>query len=208
MLKLNCIGDVCPIPVIKLKKTLEGLTKIEDVEISVDNTAAVGNVGRLCEKLGYKHKVEEDGKNWKILVLVDKLLDKEKSSNLDINSVVDLSSNSSNSSNTVVVISKNHMGEGDETLGKILLKGFIYSLTQIDKLPKTILFYNSGVFVSTEGSESINDLKALEGLGVEIFSCGTCLNHYKLTEKLQVGKVCNMYDIVSKLSSASLVIKP
>ena len=100
------------------------------------------------------------------------------------------------------------MGVGDETLGANLLKGFIYSLTQTDKLPKSILFYNSGAFVTTTGSSSIDDLKALQAAGVEIMTCGACLNHYNLADKLEVGSVTNMYEIVEKQLKASSIIRP
>ena len=109
---------------------------------------------------------------------------------------------------TVVVISADHMGEGDEELGRILIKGFIFALTQQEHLPSTILFYNGGAKLTCEGSESLEDLKDLAARGVEILTCGTCLNFYGITEKLQVGSVTNMYDIVERMSSADRVIKP
>ena len=100
------------------------------------------------------------------------------------------------------------MGEGAEELGKILMKSFLYALTQQDELPDTILFYNGGAKLTCECSESLEDLKDLAARGVEILTCGTCLNFYGITEKLQVGSVTNMYDIVERMSSADRVIKP
>ena len=108
----------------------------------------------------------------------------------------------------MVVISADHMGEGDEALGKILLKGFLFALTQQETLPRTVLFYNGGAFVTCEGSASLEDLQKLQELGVEILTCGTCLNHYGLTEKLRVGEVTNMYVIVEKQMQATKVIRP
>ena len=108
----------------------------------------------------------------------------------------------------VVVLSSDKMGEGDEELGKVLIKGFIYAITQLDKYPKAVLLYNSGVKLSSEGSDSLEDLKVLEKHGVEILSCGTCLNFYNLQDKLQVGKVTNMYSIVEELAGATNVIRP
>lgn len=99
---------------------------------------------------------------------------------------------------TVVVISADHMGEGDEELGRILIKGFIFALTQQEHLPSTILFYNGGARLTCEDSASLEDLKNLASLGVEILTCGTCLNHYGLTDKLAVGDVTNMYVITEK----------
>jgi selenium metabolism protein YedF len=100
------------------------------------------------------------------------------------------------------------MGDGDESLGKTLLKGFIFALSKTEILPKRILFYNRGAFVTIEGSESIDDLKSLEAQGVEIMTCGTCLNHYGITDKLAVGSVTNMYVIVESMTQAVKIIKP
>ena len=110
--------------------------------------------------------------------------------------------------NKVIVISANQMGSGSEELGKTLLKGFIYAVTQQDELPKTMLFYNSGVYMTCEDSPSLEDLKSLEAQGVNIMSCGTCLNYYGLSEQLKVGSVTNMYDIVETMEKADLIIKP
>lgn len=81
---------------------------------------------------------------------------------------------------------------------KSFIKGFIYALSQQDTLPSTILFYNSGAYITCEDSASIEDLKSLEAQGVEILTCGTCLNFYGITDKLQVGEVTNMYAIAEK----------
>ena len=88
------------------------------------------------------------------------------------------------------------------------MKGFLFAVTQLEKLPKTMLFYNGGATLTTEGSDSLEDLKSLEAQGVEIKTCGTCLNYYGLTDKLQVGEVTNMYDIVEILAKAAKVVKP
>ena len=88
------------------------------------------------------------------------------------------------------------------------MKGFLYALTKMDVLPSCVLFYNGGVKLTCEGSAVLEDLKTLEAMGVEIYSCGTCLSHYDLQDTLQVGKVTNMYDIVERLATAGKVIKP
>ena len=108
----------------------------------------------------------------------------------------------------MVVISSDKMGEGEEELGKVLIKGYIYALTQLETLPKTILFYNKGAYLTCEGSASLEDLKSLEAQGVEILTCGTCLNYYGITEKLQVGTVTNMYVIAETMAKAGKVVKP
>ena len=109
---------------------------------------------------------------------------------------------------TVAVISSNVMGNGDDELGKILIKGFIYALSQMETHPDTILFYKGGAKLTTEDSESLEDLKKMEEEGVEILTCGTCLKHYGLMEKLMVGKVTDMYTIAERMTGADKVIRP
>ena len=108
----------------------------------------------------------------------------------------------------IVVISSGRMGEGNDELGEVLMKGFIYALTQQDELPETILFYNGGAPFTCEGSPALEDLKQLEAQGVEILTCGTCLNYYGLSEKLKIGDVTNMYVIAEKMMQADSIIKP
>ena len=105
-----------------------------------------------------------------------------------------------------MVISSNAMGNGDDELGKKLIKGFIFSLTQMDTLPDTMIFYNGGAFLTAQDPDTIKDLKALSAAGVEIITCGACLQHYGLTA--QVGEVSNMYVIAEKQMQAGRIIRP
>ena len=107
----------------------------------------------------------------------------------------------------VVAVGSAEMGNGDPRLGRILMKSFLYSLTQLEELPQTVLFFNGGVRMTTEGSESLEDLKALESQGVEILSCGTCLDFYGLKDKLLVGGITNMYVIAQTMAGAGNVVK-
>ena len=179
--------------------------KPEDVlEVLVDNNIAVQNLSKMAAQ---KKLVLSTEKKDEQLYQVTLTLTSE--SQLD-NSTTEMVSCSPDpeAGSTIVVLSSDKMGEGDEKLGHILIKGFLYALTQLEVLPKTILMYNNGVKLAVEGSESLADLKLLETQGVEVLSCGTCLNHYQLTEKLGVGTITNMYTIVERLSQAGKVIKP
>lgn len=109
---------------------------------------------------------------------------------------------------TVLVLASDAMGNGDDELGRLLMKGFFYATVEQVQLPETILFYNSGVFLTTEGSAVLNDLKELERRGVRLLSCGTCLNHYGLFDKLKVGEVTNMYELASLMFQAGKIIRP
>lgn len=200
MIEVNAMGDACPIPVVKTLNAMKTLNGAGTVQTLVDNKTAVENLTRLAESKGCAIKAEQLGeKEYRVTITVGEGAELPDSAD-GICAVP--------SDRTVVVVSADHTGEGDEALGKILLKGFLFALTQQETLPKTILFYNSGAFVTCEGSASLEDLKKLEEQGVEILTCGTCLNHYGLTEKLQVGSVTNMYVIVEKQMLSTRIIRP
>lgn len=191
MLKVDAIGQVCPVPIIMTKNALK---KIEEgkVEVSVDNKISLENLEKMSKEMGYAYNIQSSGEIYRIV----------------INKVKENVNIIEESDNTVIVISSQFMGSGDPELGKILMKGFIYTLSEMDFLPKTILLYNEGVKLAIEGSESLNDLLVLETRGVEILSCGTCLNFYGITEKLKAGTITNMYTIAEKQLRATKVIKP
>lgn len=98
------------------------------------------------------------------------------------------------------------MGRGSEELGKILIKGFIFSLTQLPTPPKAVLFLNSGIDLVCEGSNVISDLETLVSQGCEVIACGTCLNFYQKTDLLAVGEIGDMYNIASHLAVGAPLI--
>ena len=202
MLKVvNAMGDACPIPVVKTKNAIKELIGAGMVETLVDNEIAVQNLTKMAQQKGLVYSAEKRAeREYAVRFTVGDALE-EKNEPAE-SCVPDARTD------TVVVIASDRMGEGAEELGKTLLKAFVFSLTQQDKLPKTILFYNSGAQLTCEGSPMLEDLKALEAEGVEIMTCGTCLNFYGLTEKLAVGSVTNMYVIAEKLLNAGSVVKP
>ena len=199
MLKVDARGDACPLPVVKAKKAIVELNGAGEVEVLVDNEIAVQNLTKMAQQKGYASKAEKLAeREYRVLFTVGDPAEAEEAPVCAPDARTD----------TVVVIASDKMGDGAEELGKTLLKAFVFSLTQQDKLPKTILFYNGGAHLTCEGSPMLEDLKALEAEGVEIVTCGTCLNFYGLTEKLQVGTVTNMYVIAEKMLNAGNVVKP
>lgn len=195
-------GEQCPIPVVKAKKALGSMTESGIVEVHVDNDIAVQNVMRLAKNMGFAVNSEKrDEKHFITKIDASAPIEQEKNEP-DVSCIPD------RKGNTVVAIGTDAMGHGNEELGKTLMKGFIYAVSQLDELPKTILFYNSGIMLTLEGAVCLEDLKSMEAQGVEIMACGTCLNFYGLTEKLAVGQIANMYSIVEKLNGAAKVIKP
>ena len=206
-IKVDAMGDQCPIPVIKTKKALKEITETTLVEVHVDNEIAVQNLSKMAKQknLEYKcEKLEEQHYIIKINAEAEGVSIQQKAPAENDKEIC----YPDRKSNTVVVLSSNQIGNGSEELGQILMKGFIFALTELDELPNTVLLYNSGVKLSTEGSNSIEDLKTLQAQGVEILSCGTCLNYYDLTEKLQVDDVTNMYFILEKMAQADKIIRP
>ena len=205
MIKVNAIGDACPIPVVKTKNAIRELGGSGVVEVSVDNEIAVQNLLKMAKQKEYEASFEKKS-NTEYIVTIN--VNGGEVSDAKPVTKSTAKSDEIKLKETIVVIDSDKMGDGDEEFSKTLLKGFIYALSSQDIPPAKILFYNTGVRITTEGSASIEDLKVLEKAGAKIYSCGACLNNYGLSEKLSVGEVTNMYDIVSYLMEADLVIRP
>ena len=205
---VNALGDACPIPVVKTKNAIKALTEPGIIETLVDNDIAVQNLTKMAVQKGYPVESAQLGpREYKVTMTIGEL-----SSPVAAVAEPEYEScavpTASGKKNIVVQISADHMGEGAEKLGKNLMKGFIYALSQQDVLPNKILFYNGGVHLTTKGSDSLEDLKQLVAEGVEIYSCGACLDFYGLKDKLVVGEISNMYAIVEMLEGADLIIRP
>ena len=206
MVKVNGMGKTCPIPLIETKKAVKSLTSPDTVEVMVDNNMAVKNITRFATDNGYKITTDKiSDKEFKLTIEVKEIKSEEEKKMAETCGTCGATDNTGN---IVVAIGSEKMGCGDEKLGKNLMKAFIYSLSQAEVHPKTILFFNGGAHLTCEGSLSLEDLGNLKELGVKILTCGTCLDFYGLKDKLKIGEVTNMYDIVSTMESASLVIRP
>jgi len=203
--KVNAMGDACPIPVVKTKNAIKELTEAGVVEILVDNEIAVQNLTKMANQKQYAVKSEKLGEGqYQVTMEIGEVSAQPAEENEPEVCLV----TPGKKKNIVVAVTSPRMGTGNDELGAVLIKGFLFALTQQDTLPTTILFYNGGATLTTEGSASLEDLKSLEAQGVEILTCGTCLNYYGLSDKLMVGDVTNMYSIVEKLTGADLVVKP
>lgn len=198
---IDARGEQCPVPVVRAAKALSGLTGPADLEVHVDNEIAVQNLSRLAQQktLAF-HSEKRDDMHFVVTMTAEQAVtDPVPEASACI---------SDQRGDTLVAITSATMGTGSDELGKTLMKGYIYALVQLPELPGTLLFYNGGAYLTTEGSDSLEDLKNLEAQGVEILTCGTCLNFYGLADKLLVGQVTNMYTIAEKLAGASKVIRP
>ena len=199
--KLDARNMTCPLPVIESKKIIMSMKEGESLEVLVDNHIAVQNLSKMAAQKNFPVTSEKiDENNYIVTFSIGETTIEDAKEEVPCYP--------DQKWDIVVVISSDKMGEGDEKLGRILMKGFIYALTELDVLPSTVLLYNGGAKLSVEGSESLQDLKTLESLGVEILTCGTCLNFYGISEKLGVGTATNMYEIAEKQMKASKVVRP
>jgi selenium metabolism protein YedF len=195
---ISVLGRPCPIPVIEAKKALRKAAPGETVRVLVDNDVSRQNLEKMAAGLGFASAFEVQG-DGNILVSITAAAAAGPAA-------AGAAALPGGGRGLVAAIGKNTMGAGDDELGAVLIKGFIYSLTELDTPPEILLFFNSGVRLTTEGSNVINDLKTLEAKGAIISSCGACLDFYKLKDKLAVGNVTNMYAIASAMASAAKVI--
>lgn len=195
MIKVNAIGQTCPIPVIMTKNALKEITE-GSIEVSIDNKISKENIEKFSKEMGFSFTTREENEIFFIQI------------NKTINEALSNSSTSNDENNTIIVIASDKMGDGETALGETLMKGFIYTLTEMESLPKAILFYNKGVFLTASNETTIKDLKILEERGVEILSCGACLNFYHLENNIAVGSITNMYNIIEKQMKANKVIRP
>ncbi|WP_100066097.1 sulfurtransferase-like selenium metabolism protein YedF [Miniphocaeibacter massiliensis] len=191
MKKINAMGLTCPKPVILTKNELDKLNEGE-VEVKVDNKIAVENLSKLAKGQGFEYSVKTISDN-EFDVTIKKVAVEDNGKELTIIDNGELT----------LAIASNKMGGGDDKLGEILMKSYIYTVTETKPLPNTLIFYNSGVFLTCENSPVLDDLQKLSEQGVEIYSCGTCLDFYNLKDKLKVGEISNMYTIYEKLKEAS-----
>ena len=206
MITVNAMGDACPIPVVKTKNAIRELGEAGGVvETLVDNEIAVQNLTKMANQKGYGVKSEKLAVNqFKVTMTVGEGAEAPAANEVEECLVVP----GGKKKTVVVAISSDKMGEGSDELGHILMKSFLYALGQQDELPDAIIFYNGGAHVTCQESPALEDLKSVEAQGVEITTCGTCLDHYGLRDQLKVGSVSNMYAIVERLTGADLVIKP
>ena len=199
---IDCKGMACPLPVVNAKKAAEAMNPGDVLTVLVDNEIAVQNLSRFAEHKGFGVSADKkDEKEYAVVMTVSG--EAAESKEEEVACVMD-----SRRKGMLVVLSGNVMGNGDAKLGTSLMKAFVFALTKQDQLPDTILCYNSGAYLTCEGADTLEDLKLLESEGVTILTCGTCLDFYGLKEKLAVGGVTNMYDIVERMESAAQIIKP
>lgn len=192
MKEVDARGIECPMPVIMAKRLAKAGE--EEFKVFVNEKVAVDNLNKMAKQVNYKTTVKEkeNGEFELLFEKSDQEAQKESSVLME-------------SEEYIVVFDADKMGEGDEEFSKKLIESFLVSLTEQDQYPEYVVCYNRGVFLTTERENTIEDLKKLEDAGVKVLSCGLCLDNYGLKEKLKVGKVTNMYEIVGLMNSKRVV---
>jgi len=203
---LDMRGQPCPIPVVNAKKALAE-QDLRAVVVLVDNIVAVQNLEKMAKGTGCAFSYQEDGASFKVSITkgegsAGSPNSEDESLQPAFGSGVSVVKDSNRG--PVVLIGSDSMGKGDEGLGKLLIKGFIFSLTQLNPAPEAVIFFNSGVHLTMEGANTVPDLKTLEENGTSVYSCGTCVNFYKTT--LAVGSIVDMMTITNHLARASRII--
>lgn len=204
---VDAMGDACPIPVVKTKNAIAELGGSGTVETLVDNEIAVQNLEKMAKQKNYgffSSQLEENKYRVVISVGEEAAVSETEEPEYENCSIPE----APRKKRIVAVVSSDVMGHGDDVLGGLLIKSFIYALAQQDVLPETILFYNGGAKLPCFNEDIIRDLKEMEAAGTQVMTCGTCLNHYGIADQLKVGTVTNMYDIVEKMTTADLIVKP
>ncbi len=195
---LDCKGLACPAPVLQTKEAIED-GQLGQITVIVDNEASKQNVVRFLESQGFSVLVEAKGEEIHIT-------GSAKGAPASSGTHEDTGEHTDRRKQIMVMITTDRMGFGDDKLGQKLLINFIGTLKEMGEELWRLVFVNNGVKLTVEGSEVLEELHALENMGVSIMVCGTCLTFFNLLEKKQVGDTTNMLDIVTSMQLADQVI--
>ena len=199
MITLNMLGKPCPIPVVEAKKAL---LQGQDVMVLVDNAIAVQNLEKMAAGLGHGFSYEQKSEAEYTVAIMVKNPDGQQASCQVMAPTAAPDEAPLAAGAQIFLITGDQIGISAEEPGKKLMQTFLYSLAQLPKAPEIILLINAGVKLAVQGSEVLDNLKTIAEHGADIRSCGQCLNYYGLTEKLAMGKITNMMEIVEFLTSS------
>lgn len=197
MKEIDARGLACPKPVVLTKKAMADNAEIITI---VDNKTASENVAKLAQKMKAEVSIVEEAEDY-FKIIIKKSAEAET----DAESTAAAEVKAESAARKVYLIASDTLGEGEEELGKILIKGFLSTLLDIEPLPKKVIFLNAGVKLAVLEADVKRTLADLEAAGVKILLCGTCLDYYELSDQVEVGEVSNMYEIVSSINSDQYV---
>jgi len=200
VIDLDLRGQACPGPVIETRKALSGIKENVILTIKLDNRAACSNVTRFAESQGCTvYETNVDDETFTLTIT--------RGCSGDLPAPEPLPDPAAISDNYIIYIDKPTMGSGDEKLGRILMKAFLKTLPELDKLPTNIIFLNQGVFLTATNSPELTTIQDLAASGCSILVCGTCLDFYNLKDQLGVGQVSNMFEIATLLTGPEKVVR-
>jgi len=193
MKSIDCRGQQCPHPVIATRKVMLADPDTM-VQVIVDDQACRDNITRLAKTLGYSIKAQESGPVTTLALTPGGTPAKRPVFGPATGPMV-------------IFITSDQMGNGDAKLGQILMKNFIFTLIEGDVSPDAIYFVNGGVKLTIGGSDVLEPLEALANRGVDIASCGLCLEYFGAKDSLAVGRISNMLELVNALEGAGNLIR-
>jgi selenium metabolism protein YedF len=195
---LDCRGLACPQPVLNTREALAGAT--EPILVIVDNEGSATNVRRFAEGQGARVGIEQRGGDFHLSI--------EPGEPTPDSVETQIVCESATNGGMVVLVSSEGMGRGDDELGAILMEAFLDTLSQFRNKLSHVIFINAGAKLAVDGSPVLPQIRQLEEIGVQVLVCGTCLNHFGILDRLGVGRVSNMYEIIDTLSGAGRVLRP
>ena len=198
--ELDCRGMNCPEPVLQVRTLLEKESP-EAITVLVDNEAARQNVSRFLTHNSYQ--ISSEAKDGEFRVMGRR---GEGGRLPDTTTSIPVTHDRVGVKKIMVLITSAHMGHGDDGLGDMLMFNFIKTLKEMGPDLWRVIFVNSGVSFTAEGSEAVPILQELAGMGVEITACGACLAYFHILDKIQVGEVTNMLEIVASMKDADTVV--
>ena len=203
MKELDCRGMNCPAPVLHVRDTL-AQEALHDISVLVDNEAARQNVSRFLEHQNFQ--VHSEGQGDLFRIVATRREGTSSNSSVPASSLSAAAQTGVGGKKIMVLITSTHMGHGDDGLGDMLMFNFIKTLKEMGPDLWRVAFVNSGVSFTSEGSEAVPFLQELAGNGVQIAACGACLAYFHILDKMQVGEVTNMLDIVTGMQQADSVV--
>jgi len=201
MKEIDARGLACPAPVLQTKATLQE-EKPNSVNVIVDNAASQQNVQRFLESQGFQTKLEQTGDDYLVIGACDSALAEQIHSPAKQPSA----EQQAEAKKIMVMCASDRIGFGDDELGLALMVNFLRTLKEMGDELWRLVFVNNGVKLTIDGSEVLEDLREYEKGGLKILVCGTCLTHFKLLERKQVGETTNMLDIVTAMQLADKVV--
>jgi selenium metabolism protein YedF len=201
MTTIDTRGELCPKPLIMTKKALDTIKDGEEFEVLTDNDTSHQNLMNYLEALKADPLSEKTDNIWHITATKPININNELTAE-------EFCSTPLRTNDYVVVVSSQCMGQGDDELGKLLIRGFINSLNEQEKLPTHIILYNSGVMLASNDTDTVQSLVLLQKKGVSVVVCGTCVDFFGIKDKLGAGMISNMYHITTILTSTTKIIYP